>query len=1178
MRTLDLVRRGLFHFWRTNLAVVLGVATAVAVLAGALLVGDSVRGSLRDLVLQRLGRADLAVVSSEFFREAFAADLQADPDFASSFSGIAPLVVMQGLVTDQASGRRASHVAVYGVDDRFWQFHQAAGVRGPTGREALLSGALAADIGAAAGADIVVRLERPSAIPIESLHGRKDNLGRSLRLRVHSIVAPEHLGDFSLQPKQGAVHAVFVPLKRLQQDLDVADRVNALIVSNRSDGADQRAALQDLVRRRFAFEDVGFTVRVVGNDPGRTHGSAPTNEATNVGNVRVGAGPRAGPGAIAVESAAGLLDEPHAKAADAAATAAGLPTQPILTYLANTIRSGDRQVPYSLVTAIDLHAVVRDRGTEGAAPQLSDRNQPPIVLNDWTARELGVKAGDSVTLDYYVWEDPGRLLTRSADFQVAAVVPIAGLAADRDLAPVYPGITEARSLGDWDPPFPIDLKRVRKADEDYWDRYRTTPKAFVPLEVGQRLWRSRFGDRTSVRLTPAPDESPEAARDRYGQALRSAIDPLAMGLAVRDVRADGLAASRGATDFGEYFTYFSFFLVISALMLATLFFRLTVEQRAREVGLLRAVGFTTARVRRLFVAEGFVLSAVGSAIGVVGAVAYAALMMTGLRTWWSGAVGTTALRLHVSPASLALGAAGALVAAVICIWWTLRSLARVSERSLLAGDVAQPPSRPGRFGGPRAFPATAIAGRMPARPMIAAMAFALIGVTLVVLASAGAFDRTGAFFGAGTSLLVASLCAVAVWLRRPRRSALAGHGWRPVWGIGLRNAADRPGRSVLAIAVIASATFILIAVGAFRREGPPPTDRHSGVGGYPLLVDLLLPIVNDPNSPDGREAIGLRRDDPIAIEPFRVLPGDDASCLNLYQPRNPRVLGASRRFIESGRFAFQSSIAHLRAGRFGGQASTDAERANPWLLLDRELGPGIVPAIADVNSMTYVLHKSIGDDIEIASGDRPVRLRLVAALADSIFQGELLMSDANFARLFPEQQGYRFLLVDAPADRVAQVAAAIEEGAGDLGADAVETGVKLAEFHAVENTYLSTFQTLGGLGLLVGTLGLAAVLLRNVLERRRELALLGAVGYRRGHMFTIVVAENLLLLGWGLAIGTACALMAIVPAIAEHGGQLPATASSALMLVAVFVAGLVSSVIATRAALRTPLLHSLRSE
>jgi ABC-type lipoprotein release transport system permease subunit len=1135
MKPSHLVLRGLTFYWRTNAAVVLGVATAVAVLAGALLVGDSVRGSLRDLVLQRLGRTDRAVLSSGFFREGFAAALEPDLPTPQPVPNTAPLVVLQGLVTDQASGRRASRVAVYGVDDRFWRFHQVAGIRGPDGRDAFLSRALAADIGASAGSDIVVRLERPSSIPIESLHGRRDNVGRSIRLKVQSIVAPESLGDFSLQPSQGSVRAVFVPMKRLQQDLEMVNRVNAVLVSGQFPVRPH--GLQNDIRRAFALEDVGLSLRVV-----------------------------AASGAIAVESAAGLLDGPRVQAVEAAAAEQSVQTQPIFTYLANTIRSGNRQVPYSLVTALDMKTVAGDGANERAQPQSGNAaSAPPIVLNDWTARELAVKVGDPITIEYYVWEEPGRLLTRTADFQVAGVVPIAGAAADRDLAPDYPGISEAKTFNDWNPPFPIDLKRIRKADEDYWDKFRTTPKGFIPLEVGQRLWSSRFGDRTSVRIALRSDESPADARDGVASHLREKIDPLTMGLAVREVRADGLAASRGATDFGEYFTYFSFFLVISALMLAALFFRLSVEQRAREVGLLRAVGFSTGRARRLFLLEGFVLAALGSVAGIAGAIAYGAVMMAGLRTWWSGAVGTTALQLHVSPASLAGGAAGALIAAMVCIWWTLRGLSRISERALLAGAS----QIRAEGSGLRAERGEAVGiSRLALSPQpLALMFFAILGAALLAASAAGSLDQAGAFFGAGTSLLVASLCAVTMWLRRPPHSSLEGHGWRPVWRIGWRNAADRPGRSVLAIGVIASATFILIAVDAFRREGPPPTDRHSGVGGYPLLVDLLLPIVNDPNSPDGREAIGLPTDDRIAIEPFRVLPGDDASCLNLYEPRNPRLLGAGRRFIESGRFAFQRSA-----------ATNDAERTNPWLLLTRALGPDIVPVIADANSMTYVLHKSIGDDIVITPGDRPVRLRLVAALADSIFQGELVMSDANFARLFPEQEGYRFLLVDAPADRVVRTAADIEEGAGDLGADAVETTARLAEFHTVENTYLSTFQTLGGLGLLVGTIGLGAVLLRNVLERRRELALLGAVGYRRGQMFTIVVAENLLLLAWGLLIGVVCALVAIGPAIAERGGRLPATSSSVVLVVAVLTAGLVSSVVATRAALRTPLLSSLRSE
>jgi hypothetical protein len=1137
MNTNRLVLRGILYYWRTNAAVVLGVATAAAVLAGALLVGESVRGSLRDLVVQRLGRTSRLVLSSGFFREALASDLQTDASFSTSFDAICPVIVMQGAVTEQASGRRRSRVQVYGIDDRFWRFHGLTGARGPDGREALLSGTVAADIGAAAGSSVLVRVERPSAIPIESLHGRKDNLGRTMRLTVRAILGASDLGQFSLQPQQGDVRAVFVPLRRLQQDLDADGRVNALLISDRSAAA---GALEALVRRRFALEDVGLSVRTVAS------------------------------GAVAVESASGLIDEPRATAVDKAARAAAMQTQPVLTYLANTMRTHDgRQVPYSLVTAMDLRVIVPQAAiAAGSVP-------PPIVLNDWAARDLSVRTGDPLTLEYYTWEEPGRLATHTADFQIAAVVPIAGAAADRDLAPIYPGITEAKTLGDWDPPFPIDLHRIRRIDEDYWDRYRTTPKAFIPLEVGQRLWRSRFGDRTSVRVAPARDESPASARDRLLAHLLAEIDPLASGLSVRDVRGDGVAASRGATDFGEYFTDFSFFLVVSALMLAALFFRLGVEQRAREVGLLRAVGFTPAGVRRLFLAEGFMLAAIGGLLGAAGAVAYGAAMMAGLRTWWSGAVGTTALALHVSPVSLAAGAAGALFAAVVCIWWTLRSLSRLSERSLLAGNVAEyrvagmstsqdrraPPRKARKheihekeFKGFRAT-------------VVAAIGFGLVGAALVAVSISGAISRTAAFFGAATSLLVACLCAVAVSLRTPPRSSLGGSGWRPVWRLGLRNAADRSGRSVLAIGVVASATFILIAVDAFRRDGSVAADRHAGTGGYPLIVDLLLPLVSDPNGRDGREALGLSGHDQIAIEPLRVLPGDDASCLNLYAPTRPRIVGVGRTFIDSGRFAFQSAL-----------APSAAERANPWLLLNRDVGAGAVPVIADANSITYVLHKSLGDDIVLTSGSRSVRLHLVAALADSIFQSELLMSDANFARLFPEQEGYRLLLVDAPPDRVPQVSAAIADAAADLGADVVESRRRLAEFHTVENTYLSTFQALGGLGLLVGTVGLAAVVLRNVLERRRELALLGAVGYGRRHIFTIVVAENLLLLGWGLAIGTACALVAVAPASWERGGRAPATSTGALLLVAVFFAGLVSSFVATRAALRTPLLNALRSE
>jgi len=653
MRLYILLARNLAWYWRTNLAVLLGVATATGVLGGAALVGESVRASLRDLVLARLGNTVSIVTRPGFFRQDLAAGT--------------PIIALEGVVGHE------SGIEVYGMDTP----------------QVLITAALAQEIGASPGDDILLRIPKPSSIPLESLHGRRDDAIRTIRLTVGQV---RDLPSFSLRPQQGDVRAVYLPLARLQRDLNQPGKVNTLLLTHAPVNLSQH----------YTLADIGLRVRTLQN-----------------------------PACLSLEADSALISDVVATAAQSL----GFRTQPILTYLANAIRVRDRAIPYSVVTALDS--------------DLAPAHDDGITLNAWAARNLGAQVGDPVTLEYYVFRSDSSLHTETAPFRVERIVPLSGAAADPDFAPDYPGITESRNLRDWDPPFPLDMSRIRPADERYWNRYRTTPKAFIRLARGRELWGTRFGSLTSIRIFP-----PSPA---FAESLRTALDPAQAGLTVVPVRAQALEAARGATDFGEYFTYFSFFLMASALLLTSLFFKLGIEQRTREIGILRSLGFPPKKIRTVFLLEGAVLATAGALAGVGVALLYGALILLGLRTWWFDAVGTRLLGLHASIPPLLLGAAAGIVTGLASLAWTLRALHSVTPRALLAVNL-------GAAWWGRRF-------RLPT---------ATVAVLLAVLCLFA--NQTAGFFFAGTLLLIAALLFQSAWLHARKSPPIGG-----LFSLGLRS-------------------------------------------------------------------------------------------------------------------------------------------------------------------------------------------------------------------------------------------------------------------------------------------------------------------------------------------------------------------------------------------------------
>ncbi|MBI3409849.1 MAG: ABC transporter permease [Planctomycetes bacterium] len=1177
MTFFGLLCRNLLYHRRGNLAVFLGVILGTAVLTGALLVGDSLRGSLKNHALEQLGWVDQAMVPPRFFRAALAEEI------APTSS---PVLLLQG--SAKFGERRAGKVTLLGVDKRFWrsgvmpldsEFWQS------NEPEAVLNATLARQLHLKAGDEFDLSVQKSDSMPRESLLGKRgfDDVLQTVAVRVRLILpddgpSDESLAGFSLKPSPEPVRNVFVPLRFLQEKLDLPGQANAVLVGELP--ATSTLALND----RLRLEDWGLKLRTP-EDRARALAnylqphSKRQKQVTEIQRIHWDRNPNAktpfrvpeelaqAPVAkdvlhlddvvayyrkhrdyLSLESAQLYLDPAVVDAVNAIREQRpDLKISPSLVYLADSISDGNNEAPYAVLAGVEPSSL-RFVGDSAQGP-LGDGE---IALVDWEDSPLHPKKHDLIRVEYYAPDTHNtlKLEKHRKMFSFRGLVPLEGPFDDPDLTPEFPGITDKLDMGSWEnPPFPYHPKRIKAADENYWKRYRTTPKAYVTLETAQKLWGSRFGKLTSFRIYPGDEKTDKV----FAQSLLQELKPEQGGFVFQPVKEMALKSGAGSTDFSLLFVAFSFFLIVAALLLIGLLFRLNLERRSSEIGVLMATGWDLRRVRRLLLGEGLILAILGGLVGLAGAIIYAERMLALLRRNWPGGENLAFLRVHVQPLSFAIGYAASLAVSLLTIMWATRILSKMSPRALLAGessDILQPESTRRRW----------------STWILACSTFGAFGCLAAGLVSKDSEAQAGSFFGSGALFLTTSLAGLWGWLKRTGRQTMP----QPSLGaLGMRNAGRHPVRSLLTVGLLAAATFLIVAVDSFHKEaGGDFFKKDGGSGGFPLLAETDIPFYQDLNNPAVRAQLKFP-DQPRDSEfyPARVQAGDDASCLNLYQPLRPKILGIGHRLIERGGFHFSASL-----------ATDQDEKENPWRLLEKPTGDDTIPAIIDANSAQWILKVPLGGIYSVTdeNGEKK-NLRIVALLAESIFQSEILISEANFLKLYPRQEGYRVFLIDCPSDRTSAIQSDLGKILGDQGFNVVSTADRLRAYLAVENTYLATFQALGGLGLLLGALGLAIVLLRGVWERRGELALLRALGFAKERLAWLVLAENLFLLMLGLGAGTLAALLAVAPHLLSSGGDV-LWLRLIVLLGLVAVVGLAAGMAAIVGALRTPLLPALRRE
>jgi len=1191
-----LIRRSLCYHWRSHLGVVLGAAVGSAALIGALVVGDSVKGSLRERTQQRLGWIDLWMFTGDrYFSSGLAEIYRAEGLMKARASA---LLHFPATIVRHDSAGRANVAHVYGVDEDFGPTNSPLTKIPPN--HAILNRTLAHQLGVKPGDEIILRVPKPSALSLETPFASKNESSIAKQLMVDSIVGSEEMGELSLTAGQQPSQNVFVRLDELGEMTGLTNKANILALGDCRIYAvfgkfgewihgpkwktwvfikwlqfkSSMTGEKPLDWEPMSFDEAKAEADISLNDVpsldywGFRLVATPQGSGVELRSDRIFLN-----GALvsAVQNedvnvwtrefpAPDYTEQVEAILAIRAAVATN--HQLILTYLATLLHAGTNGTPYSMVTAA------------GAPWTPADLRDDEIVVSQWLADDLHVKRGDEIALSYFRPESGAKLEEATNTFRVRSIVPLEMPWEDRTLMPDFPGIENADSTRDWDAGFPLTYK-IRQKDEDYWKQHRGTPKAFVTLAAGQKMWGNRFGNLTAIRFPIPTNSDAEEYRATLEKKILANLKPEELGLRFEPVREQALKAAEESQDFGGLFLGFSVFLIAAALLLMAMLFQFGLEQRASEIGTLLALGFTSKHVRKLLLREGVALAFIGGVSGAIGGVYFAKAMLHGLSTVWRDAVGATALQFHVTGQTLLIGLFASVVVSAITLWLALRKFVKREPRELLAGEIGETRSK----GQSRKAKAIAIV-------------FFLAGLALAGWAVAsGNTANAGAFFGAGALVLVAGLGFASAWLGQLSDKGRAELQVGPkvqqrgpteqvtIGSLALRGCARRRKRSLGTVAMLACGSFLIISIGVFRLDANrDATQKTSGTGGFALMGESTIPVVHDLNSQSGRDFFALSVADlnGVKVVPFRVREGDEASCLNLNAAQKPKLLGVKPELLE-GRFGFQKGAGWSGLKADGG-----------WKMEDGKVGPkGIanspatseeIPAIGDANSIQWAMHKNVGDTIDyMDERGQPFKVRIVGAVANSILQGQLIIDETEFVKRFPGESGYGMFLIDAPTNRVTEVSATLSRALQDAGLELTPAPQRLEQFNAVQNTYLGTFQVLGGLGLLLGSVGLGIVVLRNVLERRGELAVLMAVGFHKSRLQGLLLIENGALLALGLGIGVIAAAVAVLPAVLAPSGQLP-VGSLTLTLAAVFVNGALWTWVATRFAVRGDLLKALRNE
>lgn len=1060
------------------------ISILAAIITGSLLTGYSIRESLKKSSAEKLGNTFiLASTGLRFFESSLADRISSDENLRMT-----PLFETDGYCQNFSTGSTSLNINIYGISNDFFDFHGINGIDIPAGTAAVNSN-LAEHLGISEGEDLIIKLREADPIPANAPFAPAERKDGSIVLRVSRIIRPYQSGNFSLGISQMVPQNIFINLKDLQPDRDSSFRVNRFLVANNKNVSE--SAIYNIIKANITPSDIGLKIR--------------TSEVTGEPEI--------------------ISDRIFIDSSIVSTITSNISgSYPIITYLANSLKRGIREAPYSFVCGLPGNESFNIKGDQ-------------IAINKWLADDIDAKPGDIITLKWYV---PVRNLLeeREMDFTLTRIILSEGRFSDPSLMPEFPGISGSTSCSSWDAGIPILMDKIRDKDEVYWNRYKGTPKAFIDYNTGKKIWSNYFGSATAVRF------SREINKTLILKALSGKFEPTDAGFSVRNIKVSGDEAASTGVDFSSLFLSLGFFIILSCIIL--LFFSVSIffESRKEQIRIYHSLGFRESKITLLLFYESSLITIAGSLTGVLLGCGVNTVIIFALNSVWSGAVQTNIITPDINLRPLLTGFISTLIIAQVLIIFKLKSyLKRLS------------------LNGQKGFKFHNANLNLLLLSIASLAAIMATIFTLVLYNNSIVLSFTN-----GILIFIVSVLLIRqYYLGRSQNHKNISKG---LYNLSKRYYSFNPSQAVAPVIFIAAGIFAIIITSS-NRIGL--TDEmllnHGGTGGYLLWSESAVPVRENLNSKKGRDEFGLNEAELSDLEIIQGLrlKGDDASCLNLNHVKTPPLLGIDPGdFIRRGSFSFASKI-------------EIPEEKNVWSLLEEQPVDNTIYGIADQTVIQWGLKLKTGDTLIFNSETgRPVKIVICAGLNSSLFQGYLIIGDKNFRNFFPSISGCSVFLFDSNKLNADPLKSLLSERFAKYGLMVETTSEKLSSFFVVTNTYLNVFTILGILGLILGVAGLGFILIRNYNQRVREFALMMATGYTKSRLRMYIIADQIIILFWGIVTGTISALFSTLPSL--QGSNKISLNLVFLMILSVFAAGFIVLIISVSKVGRSGLIKQLRKE